>query len=341
MKTVEMKNTKDIRHVVVLVHPYSTMLSVSAPIEVFQSAIDNMEHLKNDVSFSYEIHVVSAVISKKLEMKPRISINCESNYHEIDYPIDTLIVAGAPRKNGFKEDILIWLKLQSKIVRRICSMCAGAFILAEAGILRNKNAVTHWQLCEEMAKTYPDVYVNQEAIFIKQGNVYTSAGVTAGFDLALALVEEDLGKTFALRIAKLMVLFLKRPGNQTQYSMMLESQNIDYQPINNILNWIHDHIHEDITVEKLAGLSSMSPRNFARVFVKELNTSPIKYVEKLRTETACRYLTDTQLTIDEIANICGFSNSLNMNRIFLKTFHVTPSQYRKNFSSSFSYPNQY
>lgn len=122
---------------------------------------------------------------------------------------------------------------------------------------------------------------------------------------------------------------------------MLESQNIDYQPIKNIVSWIQDHIHEDITVEKLAGLSSMSPRNFARVFVKELNITPIKYVEKLRIETACRYLTDTQLTIDEVANICGLSNSLNMNRIFLKTFNVTPSQYRKNFSSSFSYPNQY
>lgn len=330
-----MKTLNDIRHVVVLVHPYSTLLSTSAPIEVFQNAIENMGWLKNEIDFSYKLHVISALASTKIDMKPGISINCECSYHEITYPIDTLIVIGSPRRNGYDKNLLLWLKRQSKIVRRICSLCAGAFILAEAGILSNKAAVTHWQLCEELASVHPDIYVNQEAIFIKQGNVYTSAGVTAGIDLSLALIEEDLGKSFALRIAKLMVLFLKRPGNQTQYSMMLQSQNIDYRPIKKITSWIHDHLYEDITVEKLAGLSSMSPRNFARVFVRELNIIPIKYVEKLRVEAACRHLTDTRLTINEVANLSGLKNSLNMNRVFLKAFNVTPSQFRKNFSSAF------
>lgn len=336
-----MKTHKETRHIVILVHQYSTLFNTSAPIEVFQNAIDNMHKVEKKVNFTYKIHIVSAHSETKIDMKPGISINCESSYKEIKYVIDTLIVIGAPRHTGFEKNVLIWLKKQATVVRRICSMCAGAFILAEAGILDNKKAVTHWQLCEEMKKNYPSILVDQEAIFIRHGNVYTSAGVTASLDLSLALIEEDLGKTFALKIAKLMVLFLKRPGNQTQFSTVLESQQADYKPISEIIDWVYNHINEDITVEKLAELSLMSPRNFARVFVQELNITPIKYVEKLRIETACRHLTDTQLTINEISNLSGFKTSLNMNRVFLKTFNITPNQYRRNFSSSFSFPNQY
>ena len=320
----------------ILVHPYSTLLNISAPIEVFQMAIDHIGKAGNNVNFSYKIHVVSSQKRTKVDMNPGISINCESSYRAISYPIDTLIVAGTPRKNGISKDVLIWLNEQAGIVRRICSLCAGAFILAEAGVLKDKKAVTHWQLCTEMANTYTDINVNMEAIFVKDGNVYTSAGVTAGLDLSLALVEEDLGKTFALHVAKMMVLFLKRPGNQTQYSTILESQKTDYQPIKTVLDWIYNHLHEDITVEMLAEQTLMSPRNFARIFVRELNITPIKYVEKLRIETACRHLTDTQLTIDEVAHLSGLKNSLNMNRIFFKTFNITPSQYRRNFGSSFN-----
>lgn len=331
-----MRTTKSVRHIAILVHPYSTLLNISAPIEVFQTAMDNIDKVDHMVDFSYQVHVISAHDNTNVEMHPGISINCESSYRDVDYPIDTLIVAGAPRKNGFKKEVLIWLKEQVSLVRRMCSLCAGAFILAEAGILKNKKAVTHWQLCDELATKYSDTEVNMDAIFIKDGNVYTSAGVTAGLDLSLALIEEDLGKTFAVNVARIMVLFLKRPGNQTQYSTILESQNTDYEPIKKITEWIYNHIEEDITVEKLAEQSLMSPRNFARVFVRELNITPIKYVERLRIETACRYLTDTKLTIDEVAHLSGLKTSLNMNRVFLKTFNTTPSQYRRNFASSFS-----
>ncbi|ANI89780.1 AraC family transcriptional regulator [Arachidicoccus ginsenosidimutans] len=336
-----MAATPEIKHIVILVHPYSALLNMAAPVEVFQRAIEEMEQPDMSIDFSYELHIVSANPDPKLNMKPCISLICESNYLEVDYRIDTLIVVGAPRRNGFDPKVLDWLKRQSKKVRRICSMCAGAFILAEAGILNNKKAVTHWQLCDEMARKYPQIEVEKDPIFIRQGNVYTSAGVTAGLDLSLALIEEDLGKAFALHIARMMVLFLKRPGNQTQFSVMLDAQKTDYLPITKVIDWIHNHLEEDITVEKLAETASMSPRNFARVFARELNTTPIKYVEKIRIETACRYLTDSHLTIDEIAHLTGFKSSLNMNRIFLKTFNTNPSQYRKNFSTSFSHPNQY
>ncbi|PZU19186.1 MAG: AraC family transcriptional regulator, partial [Chryseobacterium sp.] len=231
MQLTPPKKKDKVRNIVILAHPYSTLFNISSPVEVFQMAIDQMIETNVQVNFTYEIHVVSAVENKTIDVKPQISINCECSYYEINYPIDTLIVIGSPRVIGYKREVLDWLQNQSKNVRRICSMCAGAFTLAEAGILNNKKAVTHWQLCNELAIQYPAVDVSQDAIFVKHNNVYTSAGVSAGLDLSLALIEEDLGKAFALRIAKLMVLFLKRPGNQTQYSVMLESQKTDYEPI--------------------------------------------------------------------------------------------------------------
>ncbi len=190
-------------------------------------------------------------------------------------------------------------------------------------------------LCEKLAREYPDTEVDMESIFVKDGHVYTSAGITSGMDLALALIEEDLGKSFALKIARVMVLFLKRPGNQAQYSVFLQSQEIDHEPIGKAVEWIQNHLHEEITVEKLAEYCLMSPRNFARVFAREMNITPMKYVEKLRLETAGRYLTETHLNMDEIARLCGFKNSINMNRMFLQAFQVTPSQYRGRFYSSF------
>lgn len=336
-----MSINKVIKHIVVLVHPYSTLLNVSAPIEVFQTAIDEIEKTNTIENFKYKIHIVSASLSKKISMHPGIFLECESNYLEIDYPIDTLLVAGAPREIGYPKDILHWIKSLENKVRRICSMCAGAFILAEAELLNNKKAVTHWLLCDKLSDNYPEIDVDKDAIFVKYGNIYTSAGVSAGLDLSLALIEEDLGKTFALRIAKLLVVFLKRPGNQTQYSTMLESQNTDYQPISQIIDWMKNNLAQEMTVEKLAEKSSMSPRNFARVFVRELKTTPIKYLEKIRIETACRFLIDSNLTIEEIAALTGFKTSLNLNRIFLKNFNTTTSQYRNNFGSIFSSPNKF
>ena len=321
-----MKLSSNIKHIVVLVHPGSTLLNISAPVEIFRKAMEYRDRTGKEIDFLYQVHIVSAQRSRKIETEAGVMMICESSYKNINYPIDTLIVAGAPREKGYSKEILHWIREQATIVRRICSLCVGAFILAEAGILKNKKAVTHWEVCEEMAATYPDIQVNMEAIFIKDGNVYTSAGATAGFDLCLALVEEDLGKEFALMVAKIMVLFLKRPGNQAQFSTILEAQKTDYKPISDVVYWICDHLNEDITVEKLAEEVLMSPRNFTRVFARELNITPIKYVEKIRLETACRYLTESYLTIDEIANLCGLKNAINMNRTFLRMLDITPSQ---------------
>jgi len=333
-----MKDKKEVRHIVFLVPHYSTLLDISGPLDVFEKAVEYMDEVSHHVNFSYQLHVVSTRRSKRIDMTAGISILGEGSFREIDYPVDTLLIGGRSKRAEFQlsREVLSWIKEQSGRVRRICSVCGGAFILAEAGVLRNRKAATHWMLCEKLAWEYPETEVDMESIFVKDGNVYTSAGITSGMDLALALVEEDLGKSFALYIARVMVMFLKRPGNQTQYSRILESQKTDHQPLNRALEWIYSHLQEDITVEKLAEHSLMSPRNFARIFVRELHITPIKYVEKVRVETACRYLTETHLTIEEIALACGFRNSVNMNRVFLNTFHTTPSQYRRSFSSSFN-----
>jgi transcriptional regulator GlxA family with amidase domain len=332
-----MQNQQTIRHIVILAPPYSTLLNIAGPIEVFSKAIEKFDMMKNKVDFKYQTHVVSTEKAKQITTSSGLSILSEGSYKTIDYPIDTLIVSGLSNRimNWMKPDLIEWLKEQSKIVRRICSICSAAFILAQAGILDGKKATTHWSKREELAGMYPQIEVHIARIFIKDGNVYTSAGVTSGMDLALALVEEDCGKAFALNIARWMVLFLKRPGNQAQFCTPLDCQNIENLSIRKVCEWVLNHLDEDLTVEKLAEYSAMSPRNFARVFARELNITPAKYIDKLRVEYACQYLVETQLSSDEIASQCGLKNDENMRRQFIKLLDTTPAQYRKSFRSSF------
>ncbi|WP_222597106.1 GlxA family transcriptional regulator [Chitinophaga pinensis] len=213
-----------------------------------------------------------------------------------------MILSGIPAddEQPLHHNLLPWIATQANLVRRIGSVCSGSFMLAQAGVLNGKRATTHWRLCQKMKEKYPEVLVEHTPVFVKDGHIYTSAGVTTGMDLALALTEEDMGRTFALDIARQMVLFLKRPGNQSQYSTMLAAQATDYTPINNALSWLQTHLHEAITVERLAQEAAMSPRNFARLFVQELHITPARYIEKLRVELACRSLTEKKLTSQKL-----------------------------------------
>nr|WP_255495256.1 helix-turn-helix domain-containing protein [Dysgonomonas sp. 521] len=227
-----------------------------------------------------------------------------------------------------------WIRQQEGNIRRLCSVCTGSFFLAETGILSGKKVATHWAMCELLSRTYPDIRVESEPIFIKDGGIYTSAGISSGMDLALSLIEEDYGRALALEVAKQMVLYLKRPGTQSQYSLVLTYQKSDYRPVQDILNWITEHLSEELTVERLAEQSSMSPRNFARVFVRETGITPAKYIDKIRLERACRYLAETQLSVKEIAKKCGLGTPDNMRRIFVKYLHTIPTDYRRNFGGT-------
>lgn len=324
------------RHIVLLVPPNTTLLTTVGPLEVFAKAIEQFDYVQNQVDFCYQTHVVAMGRERQINTATGLPVLSEGSYTEIDYPIDTLIVTGLARylEEDRKDSLLEWLKNQSGFIRRICSVCSGAFILAEAGLLDGKKATAHWSKNEELAQMYPSVDVQIARIFIKDGNVYTGAGITSGMDLALALIEEDLGQSFALHVARWLVLYLKRPGNQSQFGTYLDCKKIGNPTIRKTCEWILEHLRDDLTVEKLAECVAMSPRNFARVFVRELRVTPAKFINKLRIENASRHLIETQLSVDEIADHCGLKTGENLRRQFISFFEITPAQYRKSFQTS-------
>lgn len=331
--------TPKTQHIVFLVIPNSTLLDITGPYEVLSQALEYIQVHKKKTDFLYKLHPLSINKKRNVQTASGMVIHCIENIKTFPYPIDTLIIPGVPNSQieeyRLPKDVLAWIGEQSKKVRRICSVCTESFFLAEAGVLENRKATTHWEKCGLLTNRYSNIQIDSNPIFIKDGKIYTSAGISSGMDLALALVEEDYGKSFALEIARQMVLYLKRPGSQSQYSPVLNHQATDYQPILTICNWIQEHLEETITVELLSEKISMSPRNFARVFVRETGISPARYIEKLRIETACRYLTDTALTLKEVASLCGLGSPDNMRKVFFKSIKMSPMEYRKNFRTAF------
>ena len=218
-------------------------------------------------------------------------------------------------------------------VRRIGSVCTGAFVLAAAGLLDGRRATTHWQLCPRLARDHPAVAVEDDPIFVRDGNVYTSAGVTAGMDLALALVEEDHGHDAAMRIARHLVMFVRRPGGQSQFSAALDLQAAERRPIRDLQAWIAGHPSGDLSVEALAARAHMSPRNFARVFRDEVGQTPARFVERVRVEAARRLLEESGAGLERVARECGFGGADSMRRSFLRVLRVAPSEYRGRFLS--------
>ncbi|MDR2036889.1 MAG: GlxA family transcriptional regulator [Bacteroidales bacterium] len=328
-----------VRHIVFLMIPDATLLDITGPYEAFSQVSEYFRVNKKKPDFVYQLHILSVSREKNVRTASGMVIQCSDAIETFDDPIDTLIIPGVPNSQieeyQLPENVLLWIRDQSRKVRRICSVCTGSFFLAEAGILEHKKVTTHWEKCDVLSRNYPHIQVDSHPIFIRDGHVYTSAGISSGMDLALALIEEDLGRSLALKIARQMVLYLKRPGSQSQYSTVLTHQQTDHQPIREICDWIMEHLHEVITVDRLADRIPMSPRNFARVFVRETGITPAKYVDKLRIETACRYLVDTRLSLKEIAVLCGLSSPDNMRKIFIKYIRISPAGYRKNFGTAF------
>jgi len=327
-----------VKHIAFLVIPDATLLDITGAYEVFSQALECIRENNIRANFSYRLHTLSVSRKKNVLTSSGLIIECPENIKTFDHPIDTLIVPGVPNSQieeyKLPKNALDWIRNQLKKVRRICSVCTGSFFLAEAGILTNKKATTHWAKCSILNNKYPDIEIDSNSIFIKDGNVYTSAGISSGMDLALALVEEDYGKSLALEVARQMVLYLKRLGSQSQYSSVLTHQETDFQPIVTICERIQEHLHEAMTVEDLAAEVSMSPRNFARVFLRETGITPAKYIDKLRVETACRYLVDTSLSLKEIALLCGLGSPDNMRKVFFKHIKISPAEYRRNFKTT-------
>lgn len=326
-----MSNTK---HIVILVPANVSILDVAGPLDVFNKAKDYIRENVPTIKESYTTHVLSFDSVRQVETSSGLPIITEGGIESVNYEVDTVLVAGNATLKVIPQRLIDWIKDKTDKVHRMGSICAGAFVLAKAGILNGRRATTHWMVCDKLAKQYPEVKVESDPIFVKDGNVYTSAGISTGMDLALALVEEDFGRDIAVGTARRLVLYLKRPGNQSQFSNILNYQSVDYEPIKVIQDWIVDHLDDDLTVELLAEKALMSPRNFARVFLRETGITPAKYIEKLRLETARRRLEETRLTLDEISTECGVGNADGLRRLFLRHMKTTPSDYRKSFATA-------
>jgi transcriptional regulator GlxA family with amidase domain len=228
-------------------------------------------------------------------------------------------------------DVVAWLRHHAPRCRRIVSICTGAFVLAEAGLLGGRRAATHWNAADRLATTYPDVKVDPDPIFVRDGKISTSAGVATGIDLALALVEDDLGRHAALTLARYLVVFLRRPGNQKQFSAQLEAQLAQRPPLRAVQQWITDNPAADLSIEALAQRASLSPRHFTRAFTAETGTSPGRYVDRTRLETARRLLEDTHDSIEQITRASGYPTPEAMRRAFQRALGLSPSQYRQRF----------
>jgi transcriptional regulator GlxA family with amidase domain len=248
-------------------------------------------------------------------------------------PIDTLVVVGGEGVPAALRDARLvgWIGRAAARSRRVASVCNGAFLLARAGLLDGRRATTHWAACEALARRHPEIEVEPDAIFVKDGDVYSSAGVTAGMDLSLALVEQDLGREAALEVARWLVLFLKRPGGQSQFSAQLSAQIAEREPLKELQAWIADNLGADLAVPALAERACMSPRNFARAFRREVGVTPAAYVEAARVEAARVALDGTHEPIDSVARRCGFGTVETMRRAFHRRLGVGPSSYRERF----------
>ncbi|MDN3353432.1 GlxA family transcriptional regulator [Actinomadura sp. DC4] len=214
---------------------------------------------------------------------------------------------------------------------RVVSVCTGAFLLAEAGLLDGRRATTHWAYCDSLARRFPGTRVEAEPIYVRDGNIASSAGVTAGIDLALALVEEDLGREVALSVARHLVMFLRRPGGQAQFSTQLAAQLAERHPLREVQHWIAEHLDADLSVDALARRAALSPRQFARAFRAEVGVTPGHYVDRVRLESARRRLEDTEDGVEQIARSCGYGTPESLRRAFVRVLHVPPTEYRNRF----------
>ncbi|HTS35470.1 MAG TPA: helix-turn-helix domain-containing protein [Candidatus Solibacter sp.] len=312
------------RIVVVAVSPVDE-LDLVGPLQVFNS-VNRLAGRK-----IYAIEVVTNAERLTVEGEGGVlTFMAKHHFNKVGGACDSvLVVCGLGSRSLRDAALSAWLKKMSAKVRRLGAVCVGAFLLAEAGLLNNRRATTHWRFGREMATRYPAVRVQHDPLWVKDGKIYTSAGISAGIDLALAWVDEDCGAGLAHEAARELVLFLRRPGGQPQLSVSLASQASEMLSIRELQIWIAEHLQVKLSVEDLADRMSMSVRNFERVFTREVGTTPSQYVLQMRVEAARRQLEVTERGLKQVASTTGFGNIDVMRRAFVRLLGMTPRRCRE------------
>ncbi len=336
MENGEKKQPIKTRNIAVVGFEGAEVLDIVGPMEVFGMAGTLLKEKSDDMSPAYHLSILAPKKGIFHTFSSGVKLDADHAWKEFDGPLDTLFIAGGPDVSALANDrdFLDWIRKMEKKVRRLCSICTGALVMAEAGLLDGKRATTHWIALKEMQSHYPEITVDCDALYIRDGHIATSAGITSGMDLALALVEEDYGRKLSLEVARMLVLYLKRPGGQSQFSVHLRQQIAEDSPLANILKWIVENYRKTITVEKLADLATMSPRNFARVFVRETGVTPARYIEQCRLEQAIRMLEDTNDPMETLARESGFHSAEHLRRATMRSLGITPQTYRERFHST-------
>lgn len=316
--------------IVIFAFDDAQILDVTGPHEVFGRTARWLDEHGPRRRRSYTVEVVSTRAGP-LRTSSGLVIHAERGFRSVRSGVDTLLVAGGLGVSALLGDaaVLRWLRAMARSVRRLGSVCTGAFLLAEAGLLDGLRATTHWSACARLAADYPNVRVDPDPIFVREGRIATSAGVTAGMDLALSMVEEDHGRQVALHIARELVLFLRRPGGQSQFSAQLAAQLAGREPLKELQTYVIEHPEQELSVDQLAHRAAMSPRNFARVFSREVGVTPARFVESARIERARSLLEETTRGLEDVAVACGFGSAESMRRAFVRAIHTTPRAYRE------------
>lgn len=321
---------KKAKTIVMLALPGVQLLDVSGPLDVFAEA---------NAQAGYETYRLLVATGEPGPIHSSSGVRIMPDRiidRDIDEPIDTLLVAGCPNAATVPADsqVVDWLRRRAPTARRFGSVCSGAFFLAAAGLLDGRRVTTHWAVSDELARQFPDVVVDEDAIQISDGPLRTAAGVTAGLDLALALVEEDLGREIAMRVASQLVMFFKRPGGQMQFSRKGEAAPAGRAALQELQRWVAANPAEDHSVANLAKRMDLSPRHFARLFHSEVGITPATWVEEARVSAARRLLEQGNEAPKQVAAQCGFADADTLRRAFARHVGVTPAEYRKRFAKA-------
>jgi transcriptional regulator GlxA family with amidase domain len=322
------RHVKTPRTIAILAVPGVQLLDVSGPLDVFAEA--NAQSGKQ----AYRLRVVATVAGPIVSSSGVRLVADAMISDKSSTALDTLLVAGAPNAaNGSASpQVIEWLRKTAPSARRYGSVCSGAFLLAEAGLLKGRRVTTHWAVAEQLARAYPTLRVEADAIHVRDGKLRTAAGVTAGLDLALALVEEDLGRDIATRVAAQLVMYFKRPGGQMQFSRSGEAEPVGRSALQEVQRWAAAHLAQDLSITSLAGRMGLSARHFARLFTHEVGVTPATWVEQARISAARRLLESRQAVPKQVASRCGFADIDTFRRAFVRVVGVTPAEYRKRFA---------